>query len=150
MRYLYMKQIIIVYCRYGAASHAKQAVLIPKPVLFMLCPGLCCTLENNFLVISKFDCWWGMFILLQTNIEPWIPGRSWAMTVHGLFEWAFTSYNQVISCKQFVNFFLDRWEMFVLHPSTKISTAVKHFWILLIDGWSCSVWMRWYKLQPGP
>jgi len=54
MRYLYMEQIIVFYCQYQAASHAKQAVLNSKPDLFMLatqCPGLCCTLETNFLVI---------------------------------------------------------------------------------------------------
>jgi len=66
MRYLYMEQIIIFHCHYRAASHAKQAVLIPKTihqvynvVLVMLAtqhPGGCCPLETNFLVISKFNC----------------------------------------------------------------------------------------------
>jgi len=52
MRYLYMEQILNFYCQYRAASHAKQAVLITKPDLFMLAmqwPGLCCTLEAFFL-----------------------------------------------------------------------------------------------------
>jgi len=31
------------------------------------------------------------------------------MTDHVSFEWAFTSYNQVFSCKQFVDIFLDGW-----------------------------------------
>jgi len=128
----------------------------------------------------------------------------WVMTDHVLFGWGYTSCSQVFSCKQFGDFFLDRWEMFVLHPSTKNPdscqallnfiewwlvmfcldelfqvttrssaasnsvnffsidercsffipqqknpTAVKHFWILLIDDWSCFVWMRFFKLQPG-
>jgi len=49
------------------------------------------------------------------------------MTDDILFEWGYTSYNQVISCKQFGDFFLDRWEVFILHSSTKTLTAVEHF-----------------------
>ncbi len=126
------------------------------------------------------------------------------MTDDILFEWGYTSYNQVISCKQFGDFFLDRWEVFILHSFTKTLTAVEHFlnfidwwlimshlsellqvtirssavsnsvtffwtnercsffippqkpwqlsstfWILLLDDWWYSVWMRLYKLQPG-
>ena len=83
------------------------------------------------------------------NVEPWLPERSWVMTDDVSFGWGYTSCSQVLSCKQFGDFFLDRWEMFVLHPSTKTPTAVKHFWILLIDDWSCFVWMSFFKLQPG-
>ncbi len=122
MRYLYMEQIIVFYCQYRAASHAKQAVLIPKPVLFLLatqCPGVCCPLETIFLVILKFNCWWETFIPLQKNVEPWLPERSWVMTDDVSFGWDHTSCSQVFSCKQFGDFFLDRGEMFVLHPSTK-------------------------------
>ncbi len=36
-----------------------------------------------------------------------------------------------------------------LIPPQKTPTAVKHFWILLIDDWSCFVWMSFFKLQPG-
>ena len=83
------------------------------------CPALCCPLETIFLVISKFECWWETFILLQKIVEPWIPERSWVLIDCVLFEWGDTSYNQVFSCKQFGDFFLDRWEMFVPHPLTK-------------------------------
>ncbi len=43
----------------------------------------------------------------------------WLMTSHVLLEWAFTFYDQVLSCKHFGDFFLDKWEVFVLYPLTK-------------------------------
>ncbi len=101
-----------------------------------------------FFVISKLNCWWGMFILLQTIAEPWTLEGSWVMTDHVLFEWAFTSHNQVFSCKQFGEGFLDRWEMSVPHPLTQNSDSYQAFLNLFTDDWLCSVWMRWYKLQP--
>ena len=152
MRYLYMEQIIIFYCQYRAASHAKQAVLIPKPVLFLLatqCPGVCCPLETIFLVILKFNCWWETFIPLQKMLSlDFLKGLEWWLMMSHLDEviQVATSSSAV---GKLVIFFLDRWEMFVLHPSTKTPTAVKHFWILLIDDWSCFVWMSFFKLQPG-
>ncbi len=85
----------------------------------MQCPALCCPLETIFLVISKFECWWETFMLLQKTVEPWIPERSWVLIDRVLFEWGYTSCSQVFSCKQFGDFFLDRWKMFVPHPLTK-------------------------------
>ena len=43
----------------------------------------------------------------------------WVMTDDVSFEWGYTSCSQVFSCKQFGDFSLDRWEVFVLHPLTK-------------------------------
>ncbi len=152
MRYLYMEQIIVFYCQYRAASHAKQAVLIPKPVLFLLatqCPGVCCPLETIFLVMLKFNCWWETFIPLPKTVEPWLPERSWVLTDDVSFGWDYTSCSQVFSCKQFGDFFLDRWEMFVLHPSTKNPDSCQAL-LNCIEWWlSCFVWMRLHKLQPG-
>ena len=70
------------------------------------------------------------------------------MTGHVLFGWAFSSYNQVFSCKQFGDFFLDRREVFVLHPSTKFPDSCQTLFNLLSDDWWCLIWMRPYKLQP--
>jgi len=72
----------------------------------------------------------------------------WLMTGHVLFGWAFSSYNQVFSCKQFGDFFLDRREVFVLHPSTKFPDSCQTLFNLLSDDWWCLIWMRSYKLQP--
>ncbi len=112
------------------------------------CPGLCCTLETSFLVISQFNCLWGMFILLQKIVEPWIPERTWVLIDHVLFEWGGTSYNQVLSCKQFGDFCLGRWEVVVLHPYQKNPDSYQALWILLSVDWSCFVWMRSCKLLP--
>ncbi len=43
----------------------------------------------------------------------------WVLTDHVSFGWGDAGWNQVICCKQFGDIFLDRWEVFVLHPSTK-------------------------------
>ncbi len=73
----------------------------------------------------------------KPSIIPGCPGAlfefCWLMTDHVSFEWALTSYNQVISCKQFGGFFLDRWEVFVLHSSTKTLTAFKFIecWLMM-------------------
>ena len=147
MRYLYMEQIIIFYCQYRAASHAKQAVLIPKPVLFMLatqCPGLCCPLETNFWWFQNstvderhsstqnllsldflkgfFLDRWEVFVLHpSTKIQQLSSTFQvyWVLTDHVSFGWGDAGWNQVFSCNQFGDFFLDRWEVFILHPSTK-------------------------------
>ncbi len=72
------------------------------------------------------------------------------MTDHVSFEWAFTSYNQVFSCKQFVDIFLDGWEvLFVLQTSTKIPDSCQALLNFMVDDLWCLVWMKWYKLQPG-
>ena len=49
------------------------------------------------------------------------------------------------------NFFGDfkiRMLMRDVHPSTKNCWALNSWKVLSVD-WLCSVWMRWYKLQPG-
>ncbi len=117
------------------AGHALLSTLLPS--------------WDKFLVISNFNCWWETFVYTK-NVECWLPERFWVLIDHVLVEWAFTSYDQlVLSCKQFGDFFLDRWEVFVLHASTKNPTAVEHFWILLSADWSCLIWMRWCRLEPG-
>ena len=58
----------------------------------------------------------------------------WVMTDDVSFGWASTSCSQVFSCKQFVDFVLDRWEMFVPHPLTKnprqLSSTFEFYWVL--------------------
>ncbi len=60
---------------------------------------------------------------LSLNKKTWQLSSTfefyWLMTDDVSFEWGYTSCSQVSSCKQFGDFFLDRWEMFVPHPLTK-------------------------------
>ncbi len=59
----------------------------------------------------------------------------WVMTDHVSFEWGYTSCSQVFSCKQFGDFSLDRWEMFVPNKGSSSSLNKKSqqlsstFWI---------------------
>lgn len=150
MRCLYMKQINIFDCQYRAASHAKQAVLIPKPDYFMLatqCPGLCWTLE-------AFFCYFKIQLLRDVhpstqncralNSKRVLSG-DWSPVS---FESAFTS--QVFNCHQFSVFFLDGWDTSVPHPLTHISHSCQAFLNLFTDDCLCFVWMRWFNLQPCP
>ncbi len=75
------------------------------------------------------------FFILPQKL-PTVVKHFWffiLMTDHVSFEWAFTSYKQVFSCKQFGDFFLDRWEIFVLHPSKKPRQLSSTF--TFIDWW---------------
>ena len=116
------------------------------------CPGLCWSLETFFLVNKKFNRCWGMFILLQNFAEPWVLERSRVMTDHVSFEWAFTSYNQEFSCKQFGEFFSRHMRDV---RSSSLSTSIFEFiywWLTLIfiDTWLCVVLSECglYELQP--
>ncbi len=181
MRYLYMEQIFFFNCQYRAASHAKQASHAKsRGVCSSSLPKqpwqLSSTFEFYWVLIDHilfewghtgcnqvFSCKqfgdffldrWEMFVLHPFTKKSWQLSSTfciyWVMTDHVLFERAFTSYNQVFSCKQFGDFFLDRWEMFVLPPSTKKSRQLSSTFLhLLNDDWSCFVWMSSYKLQPG-
>ncbi len=117
------------------------------------CPALCCSLKTNFLVISKFNCWWETFILLQKNVEPWIPERSWVLIDHVSFGWGDTSCSQVFSCKPFVDFFLDRWEVFILHPSTKNPDSCQalfefiEWWLVLFE-WAFTSYNQDFSCKP--
>ena len=132
---------------------------------------------QDFAVLLRLFFWWfqnstvdeGCSSFYKRMLSLEFPkGLEWWLIMF-FFEWAFTSYNQVISCKQFIDFFLDRWEMFVLHPSTINSDSCLalfefiEWWLimfclneviqitprLLSDDWWCLIWMRLYKLQPG-
>ena len=72
------------------------------------------------------------------------------MTDDVSFEWGYASYSQVFSCKQFGDFFLDRWKvcLFFILPQ-KVPTAVKHILFYFIDDCWCLIWMSFYKWQPG-
>ena len=151
MRYLYMEQIIIFLLPISSSFPCQASCVDSKTSLVHAGHAVPRTLLpswDKFLVISNFNCWWETFVYTK-NVECWLPERFWVLIDHVLVKWAFTSYNQVLSCKQFGDFFLDRWEVFVLHASTKNPTAVEHFWILLSADWSCLIWMRWCRLEPG-
>ena len=66
----------------------------------------------------------------------------WVMTDHIMFRRGNTGCSQVISCKQLGDFFLDRWEVFVLHPCTKkpwqLSSTFEFYCLMTDDvsfGW---------------
>ncbi len=65
---------------------------------------------------------------------------------HVVTECDYTSCSQVFSCKQFDDFFLNRWEVcssFILPQ--KVPTAVKHILFYFIDDCWCLIWMSFYK-----
>ncbi len=58
----------------------------------------------------------------------------WVLIDDVSFEWGYTSCSQVFSCKQFGDFFLDRWEVFDLHPLTKtIPSTFEFSWVMAYD-----------------
>ncbi len=136
MCWLYTEQLMKFYLYLLPISSSlpcQASCVNSKPTVVHAAHAVPVTLLESwdfFLVISKFNCWWGMFILLRKFAEPWILERSWVMTDHISFEWAFTSYKQVFSCKQFSEFFSR--QLRDVRSSSLHTTAVKHFWIYLL------------------
>ena len=58
----------------------------------------------------------------------------WMMIDHVLVEWAFTSYNQVFSCKQFRNIFFDRGvrSSSLNTKRWQLSSNLEFYWQLII------------------
>jgi len=80
---------------------------------------------------------WGMFVLHPFTIKSWQLSSTfefyWLMTEHVLFERAFTSYNQVFSCKQFDDLFsTDERCLFFIHqkPDSCQARTFEFCWLM--------------------
>ncbi len=93
---------LIIFCLNEVIQAATRSSAISNSVTFFLTDERCSTNGSLFIPSQKNpDNCLALFAFIE-----------WC-TDHVLFERAFTSYNQVFSCKQFGDLFLDRWGMFV-------------------------------------
>ena len=123
-------------------------------IIFLLNEDLQVTIKQVFFAVSNsvtlllsFSRCIPSFKKTFWQLSSWLY---WVMTDHVLVESAFTIYSQVFDCKQFGDFLLDRWEVFILHPfleSPDSFLAILGF--LLSNDWWCLIWMRFHKLHPG-
>ncbi len=141
MHWLYMEQMMKFYYRSRAACHAKQASCVnSKPTMVHAGHAMRKTLLESsdfFSCDFKFNCWWGMFILLQKFAEPWIFERSWVMTDHVFIWMSFYKLQPGVQLQAVRWIFLltDEGCLFLIN-----TTAVKQFWIT--DDW------LWFLLTP--
>ena len=76
------------------------------------------------------------FFFPSLHKHPWqLSSPFWVMTDYVMFEWGGTSYNQVLSCKQFSHFFLDRWEVFFIPPKKQpdiCQAFFVYYWLIML------------------
>ncbi len=124
-----MEQNIIIFLPISSSFPCQASCVDSKTihavynlVLFMLgtvWPALCCPLKTFFSLFqnSTVDERHLAFHKQMLSLE-FLKGLR-VLIDHVSFGWGDTSNTRSLAASQFCDFFLDRWEVFILHPSTK-------------------------------
>ena len=108
---------------------------------------LCSTLQKQFSICVIFI--WNKFWIFIANIEQLpMPSKLCWLQNQTCSCWPCSGQDFAVLLRHFFCDFKSQLLMRDVHPSTNKCRALNSRKVLS-DDWSCFVWMRLYKLQPG-